>query len=67
LNDYLLRANQTLVHELVAAIEHDTEPTASLRDAVLVTEIIQGAYGSHFAGGQRLAIPLVDRKHPLVT
>jgi predicted dehydrogenase len=65
LNDYLLRANQTLVHELVAAIEHDTEPTASLADAVLVTEIIQGAYASHFAGGQRLLIPLADRRHPL--
>jgi len=67
LNDYLLRANQTLVYELVAAIEHDSEPTASLRDALLVTEIIQGAYASHFANGQRLAIPLTDRRHPLET
>ena len=66
LNDYILRGNQTLVRELVSAIEHDTEPTASLRDAVLVTEIIQGAYASHFAGGMRLAIPLTDRRHPLV-
>jgi len=67
LNDYLLRGNQTLVRELVAAIEEDTEPTASLRDAVFVTEIIQGAYASHFAGGQRLSIPLVDRRHPLAS
>jgi predicted dehydrogenase len=66
LNDYLLRGNQVLVHELIAAIEHDTEPTASLRDAVYVTEIIQGAYGSHLAGGRRLAIPLVERRHPLL-
>jgi predicted dehydrogenase len=65
LNDYLLRGNQALVRELVAAIEHDSEPTASLRDAVLVTEIIHGAYASHFTGGQRLAIPLADRRHPL--
>ena len=64
LNDYLLRGNVTLVRELVDAIEHDTEPTASLRDAVLVTEIIQGAYTSHFAGGARLAIPLINRRHP---
>ena len=64
-NDYLLRGNQTLVRELVAAIEKDIEPTASLRDAVFVTEIIQGAYASHFAGGKRLSIPLADRKHPL--
>jgi predicted dehydrogenase len=65
LNDYILRGNQTLVRELVAAIEADTEPTASLRDAVFVTEIIQGTYASHFAGGQRLPIPLADRRHPL--
>ena len=65
LNDYILRGNHTLVRELVAAIEHDTEPTASLRDAVLVTEIIQGTYASHLAGGKRLLIPLADRKHPL--
>ncbi len=65
LNDYILRGNHTLARELAAAIEHDTEPTASLRDAVLVTEIIQGAYASHFAGGKRLAIPLADRRHPL--
>ncbi len=65
LNDFILRGNQTLVRELIAAIEQDTEPTASLRDAVLVTEIIQGAYASHFAGGRRLPIPLTERRHPL--
>lgn len=65
LNDYILRGNQTLARELVVAIEADTEPSASLRDAVFVTEIIQGAYASHFAGGQRLPIPLADRRHPL--
>jgi len=65
LKDYLLRGNQTLTRELAEAIENNTEPTASLRDAVLVTEIIQGAYASHFAGGERLAIPLADRRHPL--
>lgn len=65
MKDYIHRGNQTLLRELAAAIAHDTEPTASLRDAVLVTEIIQGAYASHFAGGRRLAIPLEDRRHPL--
>ncbi|MBI3881628.1 MAG: Gfo/Idh/MocA family oxidoreductase [Verrucomicrobia bacterium] len=65
LTDYIHRGNQTLLRELIAAIEHDTEPTASLRDAVFVTEIIQGAYASHFADGRRLAIPLADRRHPL--
>jgi predicted dehydrogenase len=65
LNDFIHRGNQVLVRELVAAIEQDTEPSASLRDAVLVTEIIHGAYASHFAGGTRLLIPLADRRHPL--
>jgi predicted dehydrogenase len=64
LNDYILRGNQTLVRELAAAIEHGTEPTASLRE-VLVTEIIQGSYASHFAEGKRISIPLVERRHPL--
>ena len=65
MKDYIHRGNQILLRELVAAIEHDTEPTASLRDAVFVTEIIQGAYASHFAGGKRVTIPLSDRRHPL--
>lgn len=65
LKDYIHRGNQTLLRELVAAIENDTEPTASLRDAVAVTEVIQGTYASHFSGGKRLAIPLADRRHPL--
>jgi predicted dehydrogenase len=65
LKDYIHRGNQTLLRELAAAIAQDTEPTASLRDAVLVTEIIQGAYASHFAEGRRLAIPLADRRHPI--
>jgi predicted dehydrogenase len=65
LKDYIHRANQTLLRELAAAIAQDTQPTASLRDAVLVTEIIQGAYASHFAQGRRLAIPLADRRHPI--
>lgn len=65
LNDYIHRGNQTLLRELVEAIERDTEPTASLRDAVFVTEIIQGSYTSHFAGGVRLPIPLTERRHPL--
>ena len=65
LKDYIHRGNQTLLRELAVAIAQDTKPTASLHDAVLVTEIIQGAYASHFAGGRRLLIPLADRRHPL--
>jgi predicted dehydrogenase len=65
LKDYIQRGNQTLIRELVHAIEKGTEPPASLGTAVLVTEIIQGAYASHFAEGKRLAIPLQERRHPL--
>jgi predicted dehydrogenase len=65
LRDYIHRGNRYLVAELVAAIESGGEPVASLRDAVYVTEIIQGCYASHLAGGRRMAIPLAERKHPL--
>jgi predicted dehydrogenase len=65
LNDYILRGNQPLVRVLVAAVEQGGEPAASLRDAVWITEIIQGAYASHFAEGRRLKIPLAERRHPL--
>lgn len=65
LNDYILRGNRALVRALVDAIENKTEPAASLHDAVLVTEIIQGAYTSHFAAGARLSLPLKNRVHPL--
>jgi predicted dehydrogenase len=65
LNDYIVKGNRALVHALADAIENNTEPAASLGDAVLVTEIIQGAYTSHFAAGARLPIPLQNRVHPL--
>jgi predicted dehydrogenase len=65
-NDYILRGNRMLVRELVRAIETGTEPPASIHDALLVTEIIQGAYASHLAGGARVRIPLAERRqHPL--
>jgi predicted dehydrogenase len=65
LRDYIHRGNQTLIRELLAAVEKGGEPPASLQTAVFVTEIIQGAYASHFAEGKRIAIPLKDRRHPL--
>ena len=66
LTDYILRGNRWLVRELVKAIENKREPQASLRDALLLTEIIQGAYASHLQAGARIPIPLADRKkHPL--
>lgn len=65
LKDFIHRGNQILLRELAAAIETNTEPTSSLHDAMFITEIVQGAYASHFADGKRMPIPLVDRRHPL--
>ena len=43
------------------------EPAAgeSCRMVPRVTEMIQGVYASHLAGGTRLEVPLKQRKHPL--
>lgn len=65
MKDFIHRGNKLLLEGFLAAIEKDTEPPASMRAAGYITEIIQGAYASHFAGGKRLAIPLEDRQHPL--
>ena len=65
LTNFIARGNHVLVRELADAIGRGTEPTASLGEAVLVTEIVQGAYASHFADGKRQSIPLADRRHPL--
>jgi hypothetical protein len=66
LNDYILRGNRMLVRELVRAAESGAEPPASIHDALLVTEIIQGAYVSHLSGGGRVRLPLAERgRHPL--
>jgi predicted dehydrogenase len=63
--DWIHRGNQILVRDLADAIEQDRSPASSLDDVLRVTEMIQGVYSSHFAGGARLALPLKDRKHPL--
>lgn len=65
MKDFIHRGNQLLLQSFAHAIASGSEPPASLRAAVYVTEIIQGAYASHFEGGKRLAIPLVEREHPL--
>lgn len=65
MKDFIHRGNKLLLEGFVAAIEKDTEPPASMRAAGYITEVIQGTYASHFAGGKRLSIPLVNRRHPL--
>jgi predicted dehydrogenase len=65
LTDYLHRSNQTLVKDLIQAVELDRQPLTSGEDARLALEMIQGVYASHFADGARLPIPLKVRQHPL--
>jgi len=65
-NDWILRGNQVLTRDLAEAVEQDREPLSGLKNVLGVTEMIQGVYASHLAGGQRLALPLAERKHPLL-
>ena len=64
-NDWIHRGNQIVTRDFADAIDADRRPQANLDGAVRVTEMIQGVYASHFAGGARLALPLKERKHPL--
>lgn len=64
-NDWIDRGNKVLVKEFLTAIEKDGKVPTPGSDARLALEMIQGVYASHFAEGKRLAIPLVDRRHPL--
>ena len=63
--EWLAHGNRTLANDLLDAVEKNREPLSPIRHAVLITEMVQGVYASHFADGQRIAIPLVERQHPL--
>lgn len=56
--------NQLLVRDLLAAVESGAEPMASGHNARAALEMIMAVYESH-AAGQRVALPLADRTHPL--
>ncbi len=64
-SEWLSLGNQALANDLIDAVEQHREPLSPLKHAVLITEMVQGAYASHFADGRRIAIPLLDRTHPL--
>jgi predicted dehydrogenase len=49
---------------LMAAVENGAEPVASGHNARAALEMILAVYESH-AAGQRIALPLEDRTHPL--
>ena len=63
--EWLSWGNRTLANDLLDAVEKNHEPLSPLRNALLITEMVQGTYASHFANGRRLPIPLAERHHPL--
>lgn len=50
---------------LVQAIKADREPPGSGAEGRMAFEMILGIYQSHREEGRRVALPLVDRRHPL--
>jgi predicted dehydrogenase len=57
-------ANQVLMCDLLAAIEQDRPPRSSGHDGRAALEMILAVYESHIRG-QRVALPLEGREHPL--
>jgi predicted dehydrogenase len=58
------RGNQLLVCDLLAAVEADRAPLSSGHDARAALEMIMAVYESHIRG-DRVALPLAERSHPL--
>jgi predicted dehydrogenase len=56
--------NKALVRDLLAAVVEDRPPLAGGHDARAALEMIMAVYASHVAG-QRVALPLAERTHPL--
>lgn len=63
--NWLSIGNKTLARDLIDAAEVDREPLSSIRMVRFVNEMVQGVYSSHLLSGQRIAIPLTERTHPL--
>ncbi len=57
-------ANRRLVDDLLAAIEQNREPASSGRTAMRAIEMAHAVFAAGLAG-RRVAMPLVDRRHPL--
>ena len=56
--------NKIIASDLLAALETGREPLSSARDARAALEMIMAVYESHIAG-DRVALPLTERTHPL--
>lgn len=61
-----LEGNRYGVWDLMQAIESGRQPLANIYDARAVQEAIYGMYASHLANGSRIALPPVERRHPLL-
>ena len=57
-------ANQVIAADLLAAVESGAKPLSSGHDARAALEMILAVYESHIRG-DRVALPLTDRRHPL--
>jgi predicted dehydrogenase len=60
----LVAANRRLLDDWLDAIETNREPTCSGRNATKALEMVMAVYHTALSG-TRVAIPLVERKHPL--
>ncbi len=58
------KRNRVITDDLIAAIEEDRRPTFSIHDGLASWEMIQAVFDSCAQGG-RVAVPLVNRSHPL--
>lgn len=56
--------NRIITDDLILAIEEDRQPTVSVQDGLASVEMTQAVFQSCVQGG-RVALPLVDRSHPL--
>jgi predicted dehydrogenase len=57
-------ANQVIAADLLAAVEDGSKPLSSGQDARAALEMIMAVYASHIRG-DRVALPLTERSHPL--
>ena len=64
IRDQARERHKLIADDLIAAIEEDRQPAASLKDGRNALEMIQAVNESH-AAGRRVEIPLKERSHPL--
>ena len=57
--------NIIAIRDLIAAVEQDRLPEASIRDARTAVEMIAALFESHRQGGARVNFPLANRDNPL--